>query len=781
MAWKGKRQSSGRLRRGMSLDPAAALVAGEKKPFSGGDFLKIPAASAESRAVKIQQTSDEESRRGSSLGAPRHARAARLHAVGGSYYSGPAVLWLGLYRHPGHFSLQARKLRNALLIRLSPSTDPKDSAQHFKYRSLPTVCTPRGAPRKASGAREAPYEKGRTRDANAATPTPAPTAAEIVHLQPEAVSLTASGGGYTQQLSAAVYALNAALQPRAHQHELKRVLLQAVKGSDVDSCLVLPGVTQKAEQLARLRVVKYLVELYAFGSAEVIPAQVPIAKVVGTDGLGLLDVSICNSAALANSAFVRVFGELDPRVLQLGRVLKHWAASRGINNRSIELYDARYESPEAAAAAAAETPDASEEAMFTQGSEAVSAGKSKPSGAFFGGDTLRPLPFMSDCTYVSVALIVGICGNKTREAAVPASWSKTPCQGPLLASICWYVCFFCSQIRKEVMKNFAVNTETVGELLRGFFNFYGSALPALSTEAPVTVDCYDASLHVGTTDTAPLDPRALHGEQPARACAARNEQAEGTPPGVTMQTPGWQPAAKWGVWGLPRSAALAQIRSCSPPISTSQEGGSSSCRPPSVLMVRCPLTRCIVNRFSRAAWAAIAAEFTRAERLMQQQQPLTALCAPLTASHRERNKTDVLRYRRLAVALARSQFLLPPPAAAGAAAATTASAAALEVSQCRNTCVCCLRRKILCKAGSLTGTPQRGWETALHNESAASAAFIATQGAKQRVSRSDLKCAAQFLIRYVGGCLAAPFHCPRLHKLRQLAPLQHRNSPSTQK
>ncbi|OEH76359.1 polynucleotide adenylyltransferase [Cyclospora cayetanensis] len=634
---------------------------------------------------------------------------------------------------------------------------------------------------------EHPGEKGRTRDANAATPTPAPTAAEIVHLQPEAVSLTASGGGRRMALcipwvkDAPTKAPAAAPLGRLSSD----IWFLQVKGSDVDSCLVLPGVTQKAEQLARLRVVKYLVELYAFGSAEVIPAQVPIAKVVGTDGLGLLDVSICNSAALANSAFVRVFGELDPRVLQLGRVLKHWAASRGINNRqapisqikqatepifrrasfvillphgtlstytlmlqlffflqtrsppilppykSIELYDARYESPEAAAAAAAETPDASVEAMFTQGSEAVSAGKSKPSGAVFGGDTLRPLPFMSDCTYVSVALIVGICGNKTREAAVPACNLHVD-EGDVLYSGDNALL----QIRKEVMKNFAVNTETVGELLRGFFNvradtdaigvsalpsavsrrllgapldagldvlqhtspralfcgyqpllplqhsvtssfflhlrvlvlpvldhlqFYGSALPALSTEAPVTVDCYDASLHVGTTDTAPLDPRALHGEQPARACAARNEQAEGTPPGVTMQSPGWQPAAKWGVWGLPRSAALAQIRSCSPPISTSQEGGSSSCRPPSVLMVRCPLTRCIVNRFSRAAWAAIAAEFTRAERLMQQQQPLTALCAPLTASHRERNKTDVLRYRRLAVALARSQFLLPPP------------------------------------------------------------------------------------------------------------------------
>ncbi|KAL8431008.1 hypothetical protein ACSSS7_005561 [Eimeria intestinalis] len=57
------------------------------------------------------------------------------------------------------------------------------------------------------------------------------------------------------------------------------LLDRRVRGSDVDSCLVLPGVTQKAEQLTKLRVVKALLERYSVGAAEVIPAQVPIAKV----------------------------------------------------------------------------------------------------------------------------------------------------------------------------------------------------------------------------------------------------------------------------------------------------------------------------------------------------------------------------------------------------------------------------------------------------------------------------------------------------------------------
>ena len=60
-------------------------------------------------------------------------------------------------------------------------------------------------------------------------------------------------------------------------------------------------------------------------------------QVVGADKLSLIDVSVSNSAALCNSALVKTLAETDTRVLLLGRLLKHWASQRGINNRSVLL------------------------------------------------------------------------------------------------------------------------------------------------------------------------------------------------------------------------------------------------------------------------------------------------------------------------------------------------------------------------------------------------------------------------------------------------------------
>ncbi|KFG31461.1 polynucleotide adenylyltransferase, partial [Toxoplasma gondii TgCatPRC2] len=107
-----------------------------------------------------------------------------------------------------------------------------------------------------------------------------------------------------------------------------------VRGSDVDSCLVLSGCEGRLAQRAKLRVVKELVERHRIGEATVVPAQVPIAKVCNAHGKGLIDVSVNNCTALENSIFVETFGAIDDRVRPLGRFIKHWATQRNINNRA---------------------------------------------------------------------------------------------------------------------------------------------------------------------------------------------------------------------------------------------------------------------------------------------------------------------------------------------------------------------------------------------------------------------------------------------------------------
>merc|ERR1712232_750872 len=52
------------------------------------------------------------------------------------------------------------------------------------------------------------------------------------------------------------------------------------------------------------------------------------------DGAELCDISVNNVAALENSRFVSTLAQLDSRVQCLGRLIKHWASRRRINNRS---------------------------------------------------------------------------------------------------------------------------------------------------------------------------------------------------------------------------------------------------------------------------------------------------------------------------------------------------------------------------------------------------------------------------------------------------------------
>lgn len=108
-----------------------------------------------------------------------------------------------------------------------------------------------------------------------------------------------------------------------------------IKGSDVDACLVIKRCTHRQSLLTKLRLVQCLVERERFGTAQVVAAaRVPIAKVCNTAGVEMCDISVNNVAALENSRFVGTLAQLDPRVPPLGRLIKHWASRRRINNRS---------------------------------------------------------------------------------------------------------------------------------------------------------------------------------------------------------------------------------------------------------------------------------------------------------------------------------------------------------------------------------------------------------------------------------------------------------------
>jgi len=107
-----------------------------------------------------------------------------------------------------------------------------------------------------------------------------------------------------------------------------------MKGSDVDACLVIGRCTSRQSWLTKLRLVQCLVKRERIGTAQVVKARVPVAKLSDQEGAELCDVSVNNVAALENSRFVAALSQLDPRVPRLGRFIKHWASMRQINNRS---------------------------------------------------------------------------------------------------------------------------------------------------------------------------------------------------------------------------------------------------------------------------------------------------------------------------------------------------------------------------------------------------------------------------------------------------------------
>eukprot|EP00397_Hematodinium_sp_SG-2012_P045163 GEMP01050628.1.p1 GENE.GEMP01050628.1~~GEMP01050628.1.p1 ORF type:complete len:414 (+),score=48.09 GEMP01050628.1:45-1244(+) len=156
--------------------------------------------------------------------------------------------------------------------------------------------------------------------------------------------------------------LDTTLQPTPDQYKRKQVLVDKIvpllerkvggsfqtfgscengfwmRGSDVDSCLVLPHCSHRLSQLSKLRLVQAVLQRANAGTVEVVPARVPVAKLYsvnreqGESEQG--DVTVNNTAALENSKLVATLSGLDDRIRPLGRVLKHWATQRQINSRS---------------------------------------------------------------------------------------------------------------------------------------------------------------------------------------------------------------------------------------------------------------------------------------------------------------------------------------------------------------------------------------------------------------------------------------------------------------
>jgi len=148
------------------------------------------------------------------------------------------------------------------------------------------------------------------------------------------------------------------VQPPAEQYERKRWLLDTlrpvlakhtggdlhvfgscangfwVKGSDIDTCLMIKRCQQRASCLTKLRLVQCLVRREKIGAVQVVPARVPVAKILDENSEEMGDLCVNNVAAIENTMFVATFASLDPRVPPLGRFIKHWAKLRGINERS---------------------------------------------------------------------------------------------------------------------------------------------------------------------------------------------------------------------------------------------------------------------------------------------------------------------------------------------------------------------------------------------------------------------------------------------------------------
>lgn len=106
--------------------------------------------------------------------------------------------------------------------------------------------------------------------------------------------------------------------------------------SDIDVCIQAPGCRNRGSQIQALR--KIASALHPISTHYIEPrfgARIPIIRwAPRREGYLACDISINNSLAVVNSQLIGAYCSADPRVGQLGMTIKHWAAARGINDRS---------------------------------------------------------------------------------------------------------------------------------------------------------------------------------------------------------------------------------------------------------------------------------------------------------------------------------------------------------------------------------------------------------------------------------------------------------------
>merc|ERR1711862_611598 len=101
-----------------------------------------------------------------------------------------------------------------------------------------------------------------------------------------------------------------------------------------DACLVASHCSLRQSCLTRLKVVQALVRrLPNISNALIVPARVPVCKLYSGQR-NVCDISVNNTYAVENSRLVGTFSRVDRRVRIIGRLLKHWATRRDINNRA---------------------------------------------------------------------------------------------------------------------------------------------------------------------------------------------------------------------------------------------------------------------------------------------------------------------------------------------------------------------------------------------------------------------------------------------------------------
>ncbi|RQX68030.1 polynucleotide adenylyltransferase [Toxoplasma gondii CAST] len=465
-----------------------------------------------------------------------------------------------------------------------------------------------------------------------------------------------------------------------------------VRGSDVDSCLVLSGCEGRLAQRAKLRVVKELVERHRIGEATVVPAQVPIAKVCNAHGKGLIDVSVNNCTALENSIFVETFGAIDDRVRPLGRFIKHWATQRNINNRAegtLSTYTLMLQlffflqqrsppilPPYTALLLDTDHTKASSPAAPSPCSLSLSSSSPTSDGSSPTGLT----PMFSDgevggCTPRDADTSRDVAADKEPEIA-----PRTPAEGLKPLPFCTDIDY----IRKNLFPEYGHNKETVGELIHDFFLFYGKRSSKIFSPcdgAIVTVEVYDGSISVcpplpafsSSSLGSPFSPSSSSLEALSASYLASappsHEIAEVIQPRALPNPPttgGYRSVAAIFVSSARESEAVKNRRQRDRRHACEERGdiGSSLSMTRRVLM-RCPLTRAVVNRFSAAAWKIICDEFQRAEALVETGATLTEICAPAPMKHDHRKKLDRLRRRLSLRALAASRNLLSGPDSIG--------------------------------------------------------------------------------------------------------------------